>query len=316
MAYQGIFEKEGVIEKVIDIRGSDMVGTLVNAPLSFYKDGIRVLPMESILPTKGTGVVTSVPSDSPDDFAMVTELAKKSEFYGIKKEWVELELVPIIQTPSYGDLTAPFLVKKLKISSPKDAVQLLEAKELAYKEGFYQGTLLVGEFKGEKVEAAKPKVRQQLIAAGEAFAYAEPEGKVKSRSGDECTVALMDQWYLDYGEESWRKVALSFVENEDGKGLNTYSGDTKHAFVGVLNWLNQWACARTYGLGSKLPWDPHFLVESLYDSSIYMSYYTIAHHLHKDLFGREKGIGNIEPSQVCGYTVACYPCEFTDVLCR
>lgn len=46
----------------------------------------------------------------------------------------------------------------------------------------------IGEFKGEKVEVAKPKVRQQLIDAGEAFAYAEPENKVVSRSGDECSV--------------------------------------------------------------------------------------------------------------------------------
>lgn len=115
---------------------------------------------------------------------MVTELTKKAEYYGIKKEWVDLEIVPIIQTPT-SDLLAPYLVKKLKISSPKDAKQLQEAKELAYKEGFYQGVMLVGEFKGEKVEAAKPKVREQLIKARDAFAYSEPENKVVSRSGDE-----------------------------------------------------------------------------------------------------------------------------------
>jgi leucyl-tRNA synthetase len=108
----------------------------------------------------------------------------------------------------------------------------------------------------------------------------------------------MDQWYLDYGEPSWREVAIEYVENKDGHGLNTYSADTKNAFIGVLNWLNQWACARTYGLGSKLPWDPTFLVESLSDSTIYMSYYTIAHYLHKDRFGREKGLGNIGHEQM------------------
>ncbi len=47
-----------------------------------------------------------------------------------------------------------------------------------------------------------------------------------------------------------------------------------------MAWLNQWACARTYGLGSVLPWDPQFLVESLSDSTIYMSYYTVAQLLH------------------------------------
>ncbi|KAK5997199.1 Leucyl-tRNA synthetase [Cladobotryum mycophilum] len=298
MAYQGIFAQEGVIEKAADIQGSDIVGTLVNAPLSLHKEGVRVLPMETVLPTKGTGVVTSVPSDSPDDYATVTDLAKKADYYGIQKEWAELEIYPIIETPTYGDLCAPFLVKKLKIASPKDTKQLEEAKELAYKEGFYQGILKVGDFKGEKVEIAKPKVRAQLFEAGEAFAYSEPERKVVSRSGDDCIVSLMDQWYLDYGEESWKETALKWVQNADGKGLETWSVETKNSFEGVLNWLNQWACARSFGLGSKLPWDKQFLVESLSDSTIYMAYYTVCHWLHKDLYGKEKGIGGVAPEQM------------------
>jgi leucyl-tRNA synthetase len=298
MAYQGIFPKNGVYENVAELVGADCVGTIVNAPLSVHKDGVRILPMESVLPTKGTGVVTSVPSDSPDDFATVMDLAKKADYYKIKKEWAELEIPPIIKTPSYGDKAAEFLVKKLKIASPKDTKQLEEAKELAYKEGYYQGIMLIGDFKGKKVEVAKPKVRQQLLDAGEGFAYSEPERKVVSRSGDDCCVALMDQWYLDYGEESWREVALKYVDNADGKGLNTYSQETKNGFEGVLNWLNQWACARTYGLGSKLPWDPQFLVESLSDSTIYMAYYTIAHFLHKDIFGKTPGLAGVQPEQM------------------
>ena len=62
--------------------------------------------------------------------------------------------------------------------------------------------------------------------------------------------------------------------------METYNAETRNGFEGVLNWLNKWACARTYGLGSKLPWDPQFLVESLSDSTIYMAYYTVAHFLH------------------------------------
>ena len=278
MAYQGIFQENGVIKKVADLEGSDMIGTLINAPLSCHTEGVRVLPMETVLASKGTGVVTSVPSDSPDDYATVTDLAKKPEYYGIEKEWAEKEIIPIIDTPTYGDKCAEYLVKQLKISSPKDSVQLAKAKELAYKEGFYQGVMKVGDFKGEKVEVAKPKVRQQLIDNNEAFAYSEPEGLVISRSGDECIVALMDQWFIEYGEESWKKIALDYVEN----GLNTYSAETKHAFEGVLNWLKDWAVSRNYGLGSRLPWDENVLVESLSDSTIYMAYYTICHVSYKN----------------------------------
>jgi len=61
--------------------------------------------------------------------------------------------------------------------------------------------------------------------------------------------------------------------------MDTYGPETRNGFESTLNWLNQWACARSYGLGSKLPWDPQFLVESLSDSTIYMSYYTVSHLL-------------------------------------
>ena len=39
----------------------------------------------------------------------------------------------------------------------------------------------------------------------------------------------------------------------------------------------EWACTREEGLGTKLPWDKKWLIESLSDSTIYMAYYTIAH---------------------------------------
>lgn len=48
----------------------------------------------------------------------------------------------------------------------------------------------------------------------------------------------------------------------------------------IFAWLRRsLQCSRTYGLGTKLPWDENWLVESLSDSTIYMSYYTIAHML-------------------------------------
>jgi leucyl-tRNA synthetase len=80
--------------------------------------------------------------------------------------------------------------------------------------------------------------------------------------------------------------------------MNTYLPETRNGFEAVLDWLNQWACARSYGLGSKLPWDPAFLVESLSDSTIYMSYYTVANLLHNDMFGSEAGTLGIRPEDM------------------
>ncbi|KAJ7058263.1 hypothetical protein C8F01DRAFT_1150205 [Mycena amicta] len=293
MAFQGISQTRGEINQLLEISGSSLVGTRIKAPFSLNPE-VYVLPMDTVLPTKGTGVVTSVPSDSPDDCATLTDLVKKPAFYNIQPEWARFPPTPVINTPAYGDLIAPELVKRMKIQSQKDAKQLAEAKEIAYKEGFYNGVMLVGEFKGMPVEEAKPRVREAMIQAGLAMAYAEPEGLVISRSGDECIVALMDQWYLDYGEPSWRAETEGLVKN-----MELYQAETRHSFEKTLGWLNQWACARTYGLGSQLPWDPHFLVESLTDSTIYMSYYTVAQLLHEnDREGSKPGPLGITPDQM------------------
>ena len=47
--------------------------------------------------------------------------------------------------------------------------------------------------------------------------------------------------------------------------------------------------------GSRIPWDPQYLVESLSDSNIYMSYYTVAHLLQGGVFdGSGKSPANIK----------------------
>ena len=127
--------------------------------------------------------------------------------YKIDPEWASIDPISVLSTEKYGDMAAEKLCTELKIQSQRDKVKLAEAKDLAYKEGFYSGKMTVGDFKGESVADAKPKVRQQLIDAGLAVPYAEPESEVISRSADVCVVALVDQWYLDYGEEEWKGVA-------------------------------------------------------------------------------------------------------------
>ncbi|KAI8358400.1 leucyl-tRNA synthetase [Blakeslea trispora] len=295
MSQQKIFANgRTTIEKLADVKGAAVIGSKIHAPLSTYPF-VYVLPMETVLSTKGTGVVTSVPSDSPDDFATLTDLKKKPEYYKIDPTWVEgFEPVPIIDTPNYGNLIAPKLCEIKKINSQKDRLQLAEAKEIAYKEGFYQGTMCIGDFKGEKVQDAKPKLREALIQSGEAFAYSEPESLIISRSGDECVVALLDQWYIDYGEEEWLAKTKRCLAQ-----MNTYTNETRNQFDSVLDWLNKWACARSFGLGTKLPWDEQFLVESLSDSTIYMAYYTVANLLHGgSINGHTVGPAGIKPEQL------------------
>jgi leucyl-tRNA synthetase len=293
MSYQGFSKSKGKCVKLASILGKDLIGCAVNAPLSSF-EFVYVLPLDHVVANKGTGIVTSVPSDSPDDYAMTRDLKKKPEFYGIEPEWiVPFEPMCIISTPTYGDMSAQRACELLKISSPKDRMALDKAKELVYKEGFYSGKMIVGPHKGKSVTEARLAIRSLMVANGEALVYSEPEKDIISRSGDECVVNLCDQWYLDYGEESWKVQAEKALSQ-----LNTYHPETRNAFKQTLDWLNKWACARSFGLGTKLPWDQQFLIESLSDSTVYMAYYTVAHFLHSDLEGKQPGLFQISASNM------------------
>ncbi|SCU95868.1 LAMI_0F04148g1_1 [Lachancea mirantina] len=292
MCYQKLTPKRGVYTPIATVNGRALIGSKIHAPLTPYKD-LRILPMETVIATKGTGVVTCVPSNSPDDFITLNDLRNKPEYYGINPEWVKYDPVPIIRTEKYGDLIAQAICEEKKIRSPKEAVLLADAKKAAYKEDYYSGTMIYGKYKGEKVEVAKAKVKKDLVEAGEAFVYNEPEGLVMSRSGDECIVSLEDQWYVDYGEESWKEQALECLNQ-----MEVFAPEVRNAFEGTLDWLKNWAVCRTYGLGTRLPWDEKYLVESLSDSTIYQAFYTIAHLLFKDYYGNEIGPLGIKPEQM------------------
>lgn len=128
-----------------------------------------------------------------------------------------------------------------------------------------------------KVCDAKPIIRKQMIEQGQAIGYFEPESTVISRSGDECIVALTDQWYLAYGEADWQKMVSTHINSSN---FNAYNANILDSFNGAVAWLKEWACSREFGLGTQLPWDPKWVIDSLSDSTIYMAYYTIAHFFH------------------------------------
>lgn len=195
-------------------------------------------------------------------------------------------------------MAAVLMCEKLGIKSSKETDKLKLAKDEVYTKGFYEGILLVGEYKGMKVCDAKPLVRQYLIDNGLAIPYFEPESMVTSRSGDECIVALTDQWYLPYGEEDWVKKVSDHIHSPSFNGYNDRIMDQ---FDKVLGWLKEWACTRQFGLGTQLPWDRKWVIESLSDSTIYMAYYTVAHVLHG-------GVDNLIGSQ----TQSIKPEDLTD----
>ncbi|KAM4746906.1 leucine--tRNA ligase, cytoplasmic [Rhinophrynus dorsalis] len=297
MSYQGFTKDNGVVPVVKELMGEDLLGASLAAPLTSYKV-IYALPMLTIKEDKGTGVVTSVPSDAPDDIAALRDLKKKQALrqkYGIKDEMVlPFEPVPIIDIPGYGNLSAPMVCDELKIQSQNDREKLTEAKEKVYLKGFYEGVMLVPGYEGQKVQDVKKPIQKKMVESGEAMIYMEPEKQVTSRSADECVVALCDQWYLDYGELNWKKQTMECLKN-----LETFCEETRRNFEASLGWLQEHACSRTYGLGSRLPWDEQWLIESLSDSTIYMAYYTVCHLLQGgSLSGQGESPLGIRPEQM------------------
>uniref|UniRef100_A0A667Y9G6 Leucine--tRNA ligase, cytoplasmic n=1 Tax=Myripristis murdjan TaxID=586833 RepID=A0A667Y9G6_9TELE len=297
MSYQGFTKENGVVPVVMEILGQDILGCALSAPLTSYKT-IYALPMLTIKEDKGTGVVTSVPSDAPDDIAALRDIKKKQalrEKYGIGDKMVlPFEPIPIIEIPGYGNLSAPLVCDELKIQSQNDREKLAEAKEKVYLKGFYEGIMLVDGYKGQKVQDVKKPIQKMMVEKGEAMIYMEPEKQVMSRSADECVVALCDQWYLDYGDAEWKQQA-----HESLRTLETFCDETRKNFEATLAWLQEHACSRTYGLGTRLPWDEQWLIESLSDSTIYMAYYTIAHLLQGGvLSGQGPSPLGIKPEQM------------------
>lgn len=109
-----------------------------------------------------------------------------------------------------------------------------------------------------------------------------PESPVISRTGDRCIVACVPQWYLTYSDPEWKESVrhvldrMTIHDPELGKQLE----------IALMN-MDDWCVSREYGLGTRLPCDPKFLIDSLSDSTIYMAYYTICNRLHKDIYGHE-----------------------------
>jgi leucyl-tRNA synthetase len=80
---------------------------------------------------------------------------------------------------------------------------------------------------------------------------------------------------MAYGDEDWKhEVHRAFEET-----IDCFPENVEQQFDHVVDWLDDWACTRATGLGTKLPWDDQWIIESLSDSTIYMAYYTIAHLL-------------------------------------
>ena len=268
-------EQDKDVEIIDELIGKDLIGKKCYAHV--VERYVPILPSRFNQSNMGTGIVTSVPSDSPDDYMGLYDLQHDDESldkYGLNKEEIKaIQPIPIIDTPELGDLPAVKVCTDLGVQNQDDRDKLENAKKEVYKKGYYEGKMKVSGYEGMPVQVAKEKIKERMLEDGKADRLYELTGNVVSRALGQCVIKIVDdQWFLDYRNPEWKKLAHKCLNQMD-----LYPELSRKQFEYVIDWLREWACTREEGLGTKLPWDHKWIIESLSDSTIYMAYYTIAH---------------------------------------
>jgi len=274
----GFLEKK--IEVIEDVSGSDFVGQSVKAPHS--SDSIVILPASFVKSDNGTGIVMSVPAHAPFDYQALVD-CKSGKNKSINSDLLSniqnIEPISMIKTEGLGNIPAKDIVEKMGISHQDDP-KLEDATKEIYSKEFYEGILAdnTKQFAGKKISEAKDEIKEWITKIDSADILLElTNSPVKCRCGAECVVKLLsNQWFLDYSNKDWKKKAHVCFEK-----MNILPNEIRSEFDKVLDWLRERACARQHGLGTKVPWDKEWLVESLADSVIYMAFYIISKYVNK-----------------------------------
>jgi len=271
---------EKKIEVIEDVLGSDFVGQSAKAPHS--SDPVLILPASFVKSDNGTGIVMSVPAHAPFDYQALLDSKSgknKSINSDLLKNIQNIEPISMINTESLGNIPAKDIVEKMGILHQDDP-KLEEATKEIYSKEFYEGILgdNTKQFAGKKISEAKDEIKEWITKTGSADILLElTNSPVKCRCGAECVVKLLsNQWFLDYSNKDWKQKAHRCFE-----GMNILPNEIRSEFDKVLDWLRERACARQHGLGTKIPWDKEWLVESLADSVIYMAFYIISKYVNK-----------------------------------
>ena len=271
---------EKKIEVIEDVLGSDFVGQSAKAPHS--SDSVLILPASFVKSDNGTGIVMSVPAHAPFDYQALLDSKSgknKSINSDLLKNIQNIEPISMINTEGLGNIPAKDIVEKMGISHQDDP-KLEEATKELYSKEFYEGILAnnTKQFAGKKISEAKDEIKEWITKIGSADILLElTNSPVKCRCGTECVVKLLsNQWFLDYSNKDWKQKAHRCFE-----GMNILPNEIRSEFDKVLDWLRERACARQHGLGTKVPWDNEWLVESLADSVIYMAFYIISKYVNK-----------------------------------
>lgn len=269
------------------LKGEEIVGKYVKHPIK--QVSIPIYPASFVDAHNGTGIVMSVPAHAPYDFQALEDLkhnvSTNNNEFKLKAEEI-VEPVKIIEPEDQRSegitnntiIPAAEILKKFNVKNQDDP-ELQNATNELYSYELYKGKMSqnTGKYKGMSVVAAREKIKKEIILAGFTDGMFELINKpVRCRCGTECVVKLLnDQWFINYGDRNWKDLTHECIDKMD-----IVPDEIRHEFKYTIDWLKERACARKSGLGTKLPWDKDWIIESLSDSVIYMAYYIIAKYVN------------------------------------
>ena len=269
------------VEVVSEFLGNKLIGGYLTNPMT--KTEIPILPATFVDPKNATGVVMSVPAHAPFDYVAMEQLKKgpKNVFerFNLRQSEVsKLKPISLIELPGWGESPAVDIVEKMGIRDQEDP-RLEKATREVYSQEFHNGRLRgnTGQYAGMTVDRAKDAVKEDMIADGRATTMFELIEPVQCRCGTDVIVKIFEnQWFIDYGDQAWKELA-----HENLSRMEIIPRELRQEYVHVIDWLNRKACARKVGIGTKLPWAPDWIIESLSDSTIYMAYYTVIKEVYR-----------------------------------
>ncbi len=247
-----------------EIPGTVLIDQTVSHPLC---GGVPVLPATFVDPDMGTGIVMSVPAHAPFDYIALRDLQQQGKYTSIRP-------VPLISVEGYGEIPAKDAVERAGIRDQNDPGMEALTQEV-YSAEFSRGKVFE-RYGGRSVREARDDVAALMMERyGSIPMYEFDNRQVICRCGGRVFVKILhDQWFLEYSDPCWKEQVKTQLER-----MALVPPEVRVEFDRTVDWLKDWACTRRVGLGTKLPWDPTWIIEPLSDSTVYMAYYTISHHL-------------------------------------
>lgn len=265
-----------VVHDLRRLKGSELLDWKAKNPVTGAV--VPILPASFVKEDVGTGVVMSVPSHAPFDYLALKELQDKGN-----ERAKSVQPISLIEGEGIPPHFAIETCKAMGLKDTKDP-KVEEATNAVYKKEFHVGKLgkVTGKYAGKSVQEAKPRLIEDLVNENKATLLYELANPVICRCLAKCHVKIVDdQWFVRYGDEQWKQQAAKALQQ-----MKLYPEKVRSQFEYVIDWLKDWACTREFGLGTHLPWDQKWKIESLSDSTIYPAYYTLLPTLKKVPLGK------------------------------